>query len=148
MIEKPRVDIRLRIDVSPTASIGPGKVALLEHIDRVGSLSQAARELGLSYRRAWLLLDDLNHSFAEPVASASIGGVGGGGVQLTAFAKELIQAYREVEQIALHETRKRFTVLIKDVDPKKGLKSRLRRLLSRRTPKSRRAAGARSRSAL
>lgn len=148
MIEKPRMDIRLRIDVSPTASIGPGKVALLEHIDRVGSLSQAARELGLSYRRAWLLLDDLNHSFAEPVASASIGGVGGGGVQLTAFAKELIQAYREVEQLALHETRKRFTPLIKDVDPKKGLKSRLRRLLSRRTPKSRRAAGTRSRSAL
>jgi molybdate transport system regulatory protein len=148
MIEKTGMDIRLRIDVSPTASIGPGKVALLEHIDRVGSLSQAARELGLSYRRAWLLLDDLNHSFAEPVASASIGGVGGGGVQLTAFAKELIKAYREVEQIALHEARKRFTPLIKDVDPKKGLKSRLRRLLSRRTPKSRRTAGARSRSAL
>lgn len=148
MIEKPRMDIRLRIDVSSTASVGPGKVALLEHIDRVGSLSQAARELGLSYRRAWLLLDDLNHSFAEPVASASVGGVGGGGVQLTTFAKELIRAYREVEQIALHETRKRFAPLIKDVDPKKGLKSRLRRLLSRRMPKSRRAGGARSRSAL
>jgi len=142
------MDIRLRIDFGPTASIGPGKVALLEHIDRVGSLSQAARELGLSYRRAWLLLDDLNHSFTEPVASASVGGVGGGGVQLTAFAKDLIKAYRDVEQGALHETRRRFTSLIKDVDPKKGLKSRLRRLLSRRTSKSRRAAGARSRSAL
>jgi molybdate transport system regulatory protein len=148
MIEKPRMEIRLRVDFGPTASIGPGKVALLEHIDRVGSISQAARELGLSYRRAWLLLDDLNHSFSEPVASASVGGVGGGGVQLTAFAKDLIKAYRDVEQDALHETRRRFTSLIKDVEPKKGLKSRLRRLLSRRTAKSRRAGGARSRSAL
>src|ERR1700679_1134579 len=135
MSDAPRLDIRLRIDFGSAGSLGPGHGALLAHIERAGSLSQAARELGLSYRRAWLLLDDLNHSFAEPVASASIGGVGGGGVQLTAFAKELIKAYREVEQIALHETRKRFTPLIKDVDPKKGLKSRLRRLLSRRTAK-------------
>jgi molybdate transport system regulatory protein len=148
MIEKPRIDIRLRIDFGPGGSMGPGKVALLEHIDRVGSLSQAARELGLSYRRAWLLLDDLNHSFAEPVASASIGGVGGGGVLLTAFAKELIKAYREVEQAALHETRKRFASLIKEVEPKKGLKSKLRRLLSRRLPNSRRPGSTRSRSAL
>jgi molybdate transport system regulatory protein len=148
MIEKPRMDIRLRIDFGPRASIGPGKVALLEHIDRVGSLSQAARELGLSYRRAWLLLDDLNHSFTEPVASASVGGVGGGGVQLSAFAKDLIKAYRDVEQGALHETRRRFTPLVKDVDPKKGLKSRLRRFLSRRSPKSRRPTGTRSRSVL
>ena len=148
MIEKPRIDIRLRMDFGPTASVGPGKVALLEHIDRVGSLSQAARELGLSYRRAWLLLDDLNHSFAGPVASASVGGVGGGGVQLTAFGKDLIKAYREVEQAALHETRKRFSALIREADPKKGLKSRLRRLLSRRLPNARRAGNARSRSGL
>jgi molybdate transport system regulatory protein len=148
MIEKPRMDIRLRIDFGETASVGPGKVALLEHIQRVGSLSQAARDLGLSYRRAWLLLDDLNHSFSEPVASASVGGVGGGGVQLTAFAKELIAAYREVERAALTETRTRFATLIKDVEPKKGLKSRLRRLLSRRPSKARKAANARSRAAL
>jgi molybdate transport system regulatory protein len=148
MIEKPRMDIRLRIDFGSTASIGPGKVALLEHIDRVGSLSQAARDLGLSYRRAWLLLDDLNHSFTEPVASASVGGVGGGGVQLTAFAKELISAYRDVERAALAETRRHFAALIKDVEPKKGLKSRLRRLLSRRPPKAHKAAGGRSRTAL
>jgi molybdate transport system regulatory protein len=148
MIEKPRMDIRLRIDFGPTASIGPGKVALLEHIDRVGSLSQAARDLGLSYRRAWLLLDDLNHSFAEPVASASVGGVGGGGVQLTAFAKELIAAYRDVEHAALAETRTRFATVIKDAEPQKGLKTRLRRLLSRRPRKARKSAAARSRAAL
>jgi len=148
MIESPRLDIRLRIDFGPAASVGPGKVALLEHIDRVGSLSQAARELGLSYRRAWQLLDDLNHSFTEPVASASVGGVGGGGVQLTAFAQELITAYRDVERAALEETRTRFTALLKEVQPEKGLKSRLRRLLTRRAAKSHKTPGARSRSAL
>jgi molybdate transport system regulatory protein len=148
MVEKPRLDIRLRIDFGPTASVGPGKIALLEHIDRVGSLSQAGRELGLSYRRAWQLLDDLNHSFTEPVARASVGGVGGGGVQLTAFGKELITAYRDVERAALDETRSHFASLLKEVTPEKGLKSRLRRLLSRRAPKTRRVPGARSRSAL
>src|SRR5580693_2890516 len=103
MIDKPRLDIRLRIDFGRAASIGPGKVALLEHIEHAGSLSQAARELGLSYRRAWQLLDDLNHSFTEPVANANVGGVGGGGVQLTAFAKELVRAYRDVERATLDE---------------------------------------------
>lgn len=145
MLHPPRLDIRLRIDFGSKASIGPGKVALLEHIDRVGSLSQAARELGLSYRRAWLLLDDLNHSFTGPVAIASVGGVGGGGVQLTQFAKELIAAYREVERAALEGTRARFAGLMKDAEPVKSLKSRLRRLLTRRVPKSRKP-GPRSRS--
>jgi molybdate transport system regulatory protein len=144
MIHPPRLDIRLRIDFGPKASIGPGKVALLERIDRVGSLSQAARELGLSYRRAWLLLDDLNHSFTEPVALASVGGVGGGGVLLTQFAKDLIAAYRDVERAALEGTRARFKGLLKDAEPAKSLKSRLRRLLTRRLPKSRKP-GPRSR---
>src|ERR1700683_168243 len=118
MSDAPRLDMLLRIDFGSAGSLGPGKVALLEHIERAGSLSQAARELGLSYRRAWQLLDDLNHSFAAPVASASVGGVGGGGVQLTAFAKALISAYRDVEHGALGETRRRFAALIKDVEPK------------------------------
>jgi molybdate transport system regulatory protein len=147
MIQTPRLDVRLRIDFGPASSIGPGKIALLEHIDRVGSLSQAARELGLSYRRAWLLLDDLNHSFTEPVAKTSVGGVGGGGVQLTEFAQKLITSYREVERATLEATRVRFTELLKEVEPEKGLKSRLRRFLTRRTSKSRKTARIRSRSA-
>lgn len=89
--------VRLRIDLAPGSSIGPGKIALLEHIEASGSLSQAARELGMSYRRAWLLLDDLNHALGEPVSTASIGGAGGGGARLTDFGRKLIAAYREVE---------------------------------------------------
>ena len=143
-----RLDIRLRIDFSPSGSIGPGKIVLLEQIARTGSLSQAARELGMSYRRAWQLLDDLNHSFSEPVATASVGGAGGGGVQLTTFGEELIAAYREVERAALEATRTRFAGLIKGPEPAKSLKSKLRRLLSRRTPKCRKLAPARGNSAL
>lgn len=89
--------VRLRIDLGPGSSIGPGKIALLERIESSGSLSQAARELGMSYRRAWLLLDDLNHALPEPVTTASVGGAGGGGARLTPLGRELIVAYRDVE---------------------------------------------------
>jgi len=101
MTKRPRsLGIRLRVDLDPTHSVGPGKVALLEHIERSGSLSQAARELEMSYRRAWLLLDDLNHAFTQPVTTASVGGAGGGGARLTPFGRKLITAYRELEQAA------------------------------------------------
>ena len=71
-MSKPQTpSIRLRIDLSPDSALGPGKIALLEHIEATGSLSQAARELGMSYRRAWLLLDDVNRMFTEPATTAS-----------------------------------------------------------------------------
>ncbi len=72
------IGVRLRVDIGPDCSIGPGKVALLEQIERSGSLSQAARDLKMSYRRAWLLLEDLNRTLSQPVTTASIGGAGGG----------------------------------------------------------------------
>jgi molybdate transport system regulatory protein len=92
--------LRVRIDLKPGVSLGPGKIALLEHIAGSGSLSQAARELGMSYRRAWLLLDDLNRAFAEPATTASVGGSGGGGARVTPFGEALIAAYRGIERDA------------------------------------------------
>jgi molybdate transport system regulatory protein len=92
--------IRLRIDLSPDSALGPGKIALLEHIDATGSLSQAARDLGMSYRRAWLLLDDINRMFTEPATTASVGGSGGGGAQLTDLGRAIVKAYREIEDAA------------------------------------------------
>jgi molybdate transport system regulatory protein len=147
MIQTPRLDIRLRIDFGATSSVGPGKIVLLEQIARTGSLSQAARELGMSYRRAWQLLDDLNHSFNDAVARASVGGAGGGGVQLTAFGEKLIGAYREVEHAVLELTRSRFAGLLKEAEPAKSLKSKLRGLLSRRAFKRRKLPRTRARSA-
>jgi molybdate transport system regulatory protein len=86
--------VRFRVDFSEACSLGPGKIELLESIQKTGSLRQAAQALSMSYRRAWLLLDGLNHSFSEPVATASVGGQGGGGVTLTPFGLEIIRCYR------------------------------------------------------
>jgi molybdate transport system regulatory protein len=90
--------VRLRIDFSADESIGPGKIALLERIAQSGSLSQAARDLKMSYRRAWQLLETTNLSFLEKVAVTSKGGRGGGGAALTPFGKELICIYRAFEK--------------------------------------------------
>jgi molybdate transport system regulatory protein len=93
----PAVSVRFRVDFGSRCSIGVGKVELLEGIARSGSLSQAAREMRMSYRRAWLLLKDLNSSFDHPVARASVGGRGGGGVVLTPFGTRLVAGYRRLE---------------------------------------------------
>jgi molybdate transport system regulatory protein len=89
--------VRFRVDFAAGCSIGPGKIELLEGIERTGSLRQAARGLGMSYRRAWLLLDQLNHAFATPVTIATVGGVGGGGAALTPFGAALIRTYRTLD---------------------------------------------------
>ncbi len=90
--------VRFRVDFTDACSLGPGKIELLESIQRTGSLRQAAQTLGMSYRRAWLLLDALNRSFSEPASTASIGGQGGGGVTLTPFGLEIIRCYRAAAQ--------------------------------------------------
>jgi molybdate transport system regulatory protein len=123
--------VRLRIDLAPGSSIGPGKIALLEHIEASGSLSQAARELGMSYRRAWLLLDDLNHVLGEPVSTASVGGAGGGGARLTEFGRKLIAAYREVEHTTHDVATARLAWLTDGSEGSRGPRSISPRALSR-----------------
>lgn len=92
---KPQAHIR--IDFSGTCSIGPGKIGLLEGIERTGSLSAAARALGMSYRRAWLLLHSTNEGFSEPVVELSVGGKDGGGTRLTDFGRQLVADYRRFD---------------------------------------------------
>ena len=77
--------------------LGPGKVDLLESIGRTGSISAAGRELGMSYRRAWLLVDALNHMFPSVLVDASPGGSRGGGAKLTDYGRGVAAAYRRVE---------------------------------------------------
>ncbi|MGP8033357.1 MAG: winged helix-turn-helix domain-containing protein [Steroidobacteraceae bacterium] len=89
--------VRFRVDFGPAGAIGPGKIALLEHIGSSGSLSQAARELRMSYRRAWQLLESINSSFRERVVLTATGGRGGGGARLTPFGELLIRAYRDFD---------------------------------------------------
>src|ERR1700686_3239422 len=75
--------VRFRVDFRRDAAVGPGKISLLEHIGACGSLSQAARELHMSYRRAWQLLESLNGCFPEPGGVTRRGGRGGGGAGVT-----------------------------------------------------------------
>jgi molybdate transport system regulatory protein len=91
------LSVRLRVDFGHGHSVGVGKIELLEGIARTGSLSQAARSMRMSYRRAWLLLADLNESFEEPVAQTMTGGSGGGGAVLTPFGERLVAGYRRLE---------------------------------------------------
>ena len=89
--------VRFRIDFAQHSSLGPGKIQLLEAIRDCGSLSQGARNIGMSYRRAWLLVESLKESFREPVTRASRGGKQGGGMSVTRFGDALIRSYRELE---------------------------------------------------
>src|SRR5262249_27914174 len=92
--------LTLRVDFDTNRSIGPGKIRLLEAIARTGSISQAGRSLGMSYRRAWLLIDDMNRCFNQSVTTAQPGGAQGGGAALTDFGKMLVRNYRGIEMAA------------------------------------------------
>ena len=78
-----KTSLHLRIDFGDERSIGPGKIRLLELIKETGSISAAGRALEMSYRQAWLLVDELNQMFREPVIVAQTGGGGGGGTIVT-----------------------------------------------------------------
>lgn len=90
----------LRVDLAPNGRLGPGKIILLEEIARSGSISAAGRALGMSYRRAWLLVDELNRLFGSPVVATQLGGSHGGGAALTALGSEVVARYRALEQAA------------------------------------------------
>jgi len=107
----PETRLTLRVDFGGNRAIGPGKVRLLEAIHDTGSISQAGRALGMSYRRAWLLVDDMNHCFSEPVIDAQPGGAQGGGAALTAFGRELVRNYRAIEAAATAAAKPRLNAL-------------------------------------
>jgi molybdate transport system regulatory protein len=88
--------LTVRVDFGSDRAIGPGKIVLLEAIRDTGSISQAGRQLGMSYRRAWLLVDDMNRCFREPVVTAQPGGTQGGGAALTDFGQDLVRSYRAI----------------------------------------------------
>ncbi len=92
-------DIRVRF-LHPSGAIGPGKIALLEAIDRTGSISAAARSLEMTFRRAWFLVETMNTAFREPVVRANVGGREGGGAGLTALGQEVVARYRRVQEDA------------------------------------------------
>jgi molybdate transport system regulatory protein len=92
--------ISLRIDLGEDKRFGPGKARLLELIRDTGSISAAARALGMSYRRAWLLADELNKLVTHRLVEPQHGGVKGGGARITEEGAAVLEAYRRIEGIA------------------------------------------------
>ncbi len=113
----PTPRICFRVDFTEWCSIGIGKIELLEAIQRDGSLSQAARAIGMSYRRAWLLVNSMNCAFKTPLVSATTGGIGGGGAVLTIFGEQLVQTYRALELQLAALTERQMRAIARRVTP-------------------------------
>ncbi|PZN96558.1 MAG: LysR family transcriptional regulator [Alphaproteobacteria bacterium] len=90
----PRLVITLRLLAGDVIAIGPGKADLLAAIATAGSIAAAARSMGLSYRRAWLMVEAMNTAFAAPLVVASKGGGGGGGALLSEEGQRVLSVYR------------------------------------------------------
>src|SRR5215472_17262887 len=94
------VRLTIRIDLSEAAAIGPGKAKLLEKISERGSIRAAATAMGMSYRRAWLLVQELQKIMGAPVVTAATGGKKGGGASLTKLGADVLKHYRAIERRA------------------------------------------------
>jgi molybdate transport system regulatory protein len=95
-----RAQLTLRVDFGPFGALGPGKIKLLELIERHGSITAAGKNMEMSYRRAWLLVNSINAMFDEPAVAKQHGGSGGGNAALTRFGQKLVSHYRDMEREA------------------------------------------------
>jgi molybdate transport system regulatory protein len=92
--------LSLRINLDPDGRIGPGKIELLEQIAAFGSISAGARQMNMSYKHAWDLVEEMNRLFGKPVVAAQTGGKRGGGAQLTAVGLAVVGRFRAIERAA------------------------------------------------
>ena len=107
MMEKERESTpRLRILMGAAVALGPGKADLLDAVEQTGSITAAARAMGMSYRRAWILIGAMNRDFREPLVETSAGGSGGGGARVTRAGHEALRRYRAMEDKATEAVKK------------------------------------------
>jgi molybdate transport system regulatory protein len=114
--------LKVSIVFESGARIGPGKAKLLESLRDTGSISAAARDMGMSYKRAWLLLESMNQAFTKPVVAAAPGGTGGGGATLTAFGVEVLERYRRIQKRAVAAASQDIAALARRSRPEAGPK--------------------------
>ena len=108
--------LTIRVDFETGASLGPGKIRLLEEIEKTGSIRNAAEAVGMSFRQAWLLLKAIEDMFGQPVIATQRGGSRGGGSVLTELGRLVIANYRQLEHASIAATQKEIAILEKRVD--------------------------------
>jgi molybdate transport system regulatory protein len=114
------VGTRLRIVLEPDVAIGPGKADILEAIRETGSIAAAGRRMGMSYKRAWLLVETMNACFKSPLVEASRGGRARGGATLTPDGERVLDCYRRMEALTGKAIAKELTKLrslLRDASP-------------------------------
>lgn len=112
--------LRLRIVFGDDAMLGPGKADLLEHIRDTGSIAAAGRRMNMSYKRAWMLVEEMNGAFRDPVVSSTRGGAKGGGARLTEAGEAVLANYRKLEEITAEAGAARIGLLqsmLRDLPP-------------------------------
>lgn len=97
--------VKLRLDYGAQLVLGPGKADLLEAIGQLGSISAAGRQMKMSYRRAWSLVEEMNAAFREPLVDSSRGGAGGGGASLTEAGQAVLSRFRALETLLRQDGR-------------------------------------------
>lgn len=113
---------RFRVLIDKRIALGPGKVDLLEAIEEAGSISQAARQMKLSYRRAWEMVDTMNRCFKHPLVARVTGGKGGGGARLTESGARMVRLYRSMESAANEAVKEQWQSIRRDLKPRKPAK--------------------------
>src|SRR3954471_4686705 len=116
--------LSVRIDLDSEGRIGPGKIALLETIDKNGSISAAGRAMDMSYKRAWDLVDEINRICRQAAVERQTGGKNGGGATLTPFGATLVARYRKIERDAASAARKELEALRSEIGRPKKTASR------------------------
>ncbi len=111
------IELNIRLDLPGSGRIGPGKIELLRQIREHRSISAAARAMDMSYRRAWLLVQDLNEVFAEPIVAKWLGGTSRGGAKLTAAGERLVASYETVVQRSAEANRALLNEILRSMQP-------------------------------
>jgi len=118
--DRPPHRLRIRILLGKDAPFGPGKADLLDAVHRTGSIAAAGRQMGMSYQRAHDLVSAMNGHFREPVVAPVKGGSRGGGSELTPFGRDVLAAYREIEELAERAAAGRLAWLQARLAPERG----------------------------
>ena len=103
--KRPAIRLQVRLDLPGAGRIGPGKIELLRQISEHQSIAAAARAMDMSYRRAWLLVDELNGLFTQPLVAKWLGGKSRGGATLTPAGQRLVASYETVVRRAAEANR-------------------------------------------